>query len=582
MIMLQLTNRLTFVARVVGGHGCGRRRMDAGRPLLVLMVLTWLLVDPGQLVAESDARPNVLLIMADDLGFSDLGCYGGEIETPNLDGLARGGLRFTQFYNTARCWPTRAALLTGYYAQQIRRDKIPDLPAGVRMGGRGRRPAWAKLLPVMLKPVGYRSYHSGKWHIDGMPLQNGFDRSYYLKDQGRFFNPRIHYADDRKLPAVEKNTGFYATDAIADHAVRTLKEHAAQHAKQPFFHYLAFTSPHFPLHARPEDIQRYRQRYRRSWETVRAERWQRLRNMGIVAGELSQVERDIGPPYHFPQALEILGTGEVNRPLPWKELNAQQREFQSTKMAIHAAMVDRMDQAIGRVLEQLRAMDAFRNTLILFLSDNGCSAEIMVRADGHDPQAPPGSAASYLCLGPGWSTVCNTPFRRHKTWVHEGGCATPFIAHWPQGISARGALRRGPAHVIDVVPTLLELAAAKRLPADAPRPPGRSLVPALGQDHPLDRDSLWWLHDGHRAIRVGDWKLVAAHGDPWELFDLSVDRAETNDLAARLPEKVKQLEAAWTRQLNACRGLAFGKPPRVSTSAAAQQSRTRPLTVNNR
>jgi len=166
--------------------------------------------------------------------------------------------------------------------------------------------------------------------------------------------------------------------------------------------------------------------------------------------------------------------------------------------------------------------------------------------------------------------------------VHEGGCATPFIAHWPQGISARGALRRGPAHVIDVVPTLLELAAAKRLPADAPRPPGRSLVPALGQDHPLDRDSLWWLHDGHRAIRVGDWKLVAAHGDPWELFDLSVDRAETNDLAARFPEKVKQLEAAWTRQLNACRGLAFGKPPRVSTSAAAQQSRTRPLTVNNR
>jgi arylsulfatase len=509
-------------------------------------------------------RPNVLVILADDLGYSDLGCYGGEIETPNLDALARAGLRFTQFYNTARCWPTRAAILTGYYAQQVRRDKLPDLPKGVRTGGVGRRPSWAQLLPVMLKATGYRSYHSGKWHLDGMPLKNGFDRSYYLRDQGRFFSPRVHFDDDRKLPPVARNSGFYATTAIADHAIRCLRDHAKKHADRPFFHYLAFTAPHFPLHALPEDIARYRDRYRRAWDAVRAQRWQRVQKFGIVSARLSDVERDIGPPYHFPDALKRLGPGEVNRPLPWKQLTAEQREFQSTKMAIHAAMVDRMDREIGRVLGQLQAMKAFDNTLIMFLSDNGCSAEIMVRNDGHDPTAPPGSAATHLCLGPGWSTVCNTPFRRHKTWVHEGGCATPLIVHWPRGIRARGQLRQDVGHVIDVVPTVLELARARRLPAKAPQAPGRSLVPAFAKNNSVSRDSLWWFHDGHRAIRMGDWKLVAAKGEAWELFNLRKDRTETDDLATRYPEKVKQLERAWNRRLSEIRDLALRDLPGAS------------------
>ncbi len=254
-------------------------------------------------------QPNVLVILADDLGFSDLGCYGGEIETPNLDALADAGLRFTQFYNTARCWPTRAALLTGYYAQQVRRDKLPDVPSGAR----GVRPAWARLLPEMLKEFGYRAYHSGKWHIDGMPLAEGFDRSYYLRDQGRFFNPRVHYEDDQQLPIVEPGGSFYATTAIADHAVRCLQEHQEKYADQPFFHYLAFTAPHFPLHALPDDIARYRERYRKGWDAVREERWLRTKSLGI-AGGLSAVEREVGPPYHFPRSTRDARPGRGQSP----------------------------------------------------------------------------------------------------------------------------------------------------------------------------------------------------------------------------------------------------------------------------
>jgi arylsulfatase A-like enzyme len=494
-------------------------------------------------------KPNVLLILADDLGYSDLGCYGSEIKTPHLDSLARNGLQFTQFYNTARCWPSRAAILTGYYAQQVRRDKLPGVPSG----GRGRRPAWAKLLPARLKSLGYRSYHSGKWHLDGMPLGTGFDRSYYLRDQGRFFNPRVHWEDDKKLPAVKPGTNYYATNAIASHAVKCLKDHSKKHANQPFFHYLAFTAPHFPLHALPEDIARYRKIYQQGWQAIRKQRWQRMKKKGLVTGMPSKVERDLGPPYHFPKALGILGPGEVNRPLPWDQLTKQQQKFQAEKMAIHAAMIDRMDQGIGKVLAQLRTMKAYENTLILFLSDNGASAEIMVRDDGHDRNAPPGSAATYLCLGPGWSTSSNTPFRRHKTWVHEGGISTPFIAHWPKGISARGELRHNAGHVVDITPTILSLAGNKNPPANdklAPTPPGKNLLPAFSKDGTVTRETFWWLHEGNRAIRMGHWKLVAAKNETWELYDLRTDRAEQHNLAKRHPEKVRQLERAWNAQWN--------------------------------
>lgn len=518
--------------------------------LATLVVLFLTAAEP----ASAANRPNVIVFLADDLGYSDLGCYGSEIETPNLDALAAGGLRLTQFYNTARCWPTRGALLTGYYAQQVRRDTLPGVPVG-------QRPPWARLLPEMLRPLGYRSYHSGKWHVDGMPLPGGFDRSYYVQDTGRLFRPRVHYEDDQKLPAVNPDAGYYATTAIADHAIRCLRDHAEQHAGQPFFQYIAFTVPHFPLQAPPEDIAKYRDRYRAGWEAVRQERYERMKKLGIVDCPLSPVERDVGPPYHFPQALETLGPGEVNRPLAWDELNEEQREFQAIKMAIHAAMVDRMDREIGRVLDQLRVMKSFDDTLIFFLSDNGASAEIMVRDDGHDPAAPPGSAATHLCLGPGWSSVANTPLRRHKTWVHEGGISTPLVVHWPAGIAARGELRHTPGHVIDFVPTILELTGSKP-PEEydgkpVPSRPGKSLVPAFAEDRQIARDSLWWLHEGNRAIRVGDWKLVAAGGKgPWELYDLSVDRGETNNLINEIPDLARQLEQRWQQQFNEFRELA--------------------------
>ena len=511
--------------------------------------------------ALAAAKPNIVVILADDLGFSDLGCYGGEIQTPHLDALARDGLRFTQFYNTARCWPTRAALLTGYYAQQVRRDALPDVAGGAA----GVRPAWARLLPDMLRPLGYRSYHSGKWHIDGPRIAAGFDRSYSLEDHNRLFAPRDHLLDDRPLPPVAVDAGYYATTAIADHAIGCLRQHAQEFPDQPFFAYLAFTAPHFPLQAPAADVARYRDLYLSGWDAIRQQRWQRMQQMGLIDCPLSPLEHDVGPPYDFPNAIQKLGPGEVNRPWDWVALTDEQQRFQAAKMAVHAAMVDRMDREIGRVVDQLRAMHALENTLILFLSDNGASAEIMVRGDGHDPQADPGSAATFLCLGPGWSSAANTPLRRHKTWVHEGGIATPLIVHWPQGISARNQLRHNPGHVIDLVPTLLEVAGGQptRTWQDrpVPTPPGRSLVPAFERDGTVEHASLWWLHEGNRAIRVGPWKLVSAGRDgAWELYDLSRDRAEAHNLAAEHPQQVQQLEQLWWQQTREFAQLAVDAP----------------------
>lgn len=523
---------------------------------VVLFVLAWSL---AVAVAAPPTRPNILIILADDLGYSDLGCYGSEIATPNLDALAQGGLRFTEAYNTARCWPSRAAVMTGYYAQQVRRDTVP----GIRSGGSGVRPAWAPLMTEFLRAAGYRTYHTGKWHIDGKPLANGFDHSFEIgTGQNNYFKAPGNTDDG--VPNAQ-TPDYYSSTAAADHAVKYLREHAAKYGAQPFFHYLCFTAPHFPLQAPAADIAKYRDAYGKGWNAIAEERYARQRKIGLVSHALPAMERDVGPPYAFPDDIAKLGPNEVNRPLPWSELNEGQRKFQAAKMAIHAAMVDRMDQEIGRVIAQLKAMGAYENTLILFASDNGASAEMMVRGAGHDQAAPMGSAETFLCLGPGWSSAANTPFRRHKTWVHEGGIATPLIAHWPAGIAARGELRRSPTHLVDIMPTVLELTAAKK-PGEikgfaVPPAPGRSFASVLKQDVNVAHDFLWWEHEGNRAIRAGDWKLVTLKGGEWELYDLARDRGEANNLAAKRPEKVRELEAMWTRQMEETRKLAFTDVP---------------------
>ncbi len=525
-----------------------------GEWLALICILACVRTVPAQPpAAVGEARkPNVVLILADDMGFSDLGCYGGEIDTPNLDRLAASGLRLTQMSNAARCWPTRAVLLTGYYAPQVNRDPAGD------------RPAWAVLLPSLLEAAGYRSYHSGKWHIDSKPVKSGFHRSYWLNDYDRFFTPKKHFLDDEPLPPVTPDENYYSTVNIAQHAIDFLAEHQREHDNQPFFLYLPFLSPHFPLHALPEDIARYKGRYDEGWDVIRNRRWERLRALGIVDAELPPRDPKFTPRYWKDQVLEEIGPGEVKHALAWDSLTDEQKRLQAAKMEIHAAMVDRMDREIGRVLEQVRSMNAMDDTLVIFLSDNGADATLMVRGDRHDQAADPGSAASFLCLGPGWATASNAPFRRHKIWVHEGGIATPCILAWPKGIPAPASpaaagdastanLRRTPAHAIDIVPTILALAsvAAPQKWNDHPRPPlpGRSLVPLFTADAPIERDELYWHHEGNRALRIGDFKLVSEreNNGTWELYNLAADRTELHDLATAHPDRVRAMADRWQK-----------------------------------
>ncbi len=345
------------------------------------------------------SRPNILLIMVDDMGYSDLGCYGSQIATPQIDGLAEEGIRFTNFYNSARCFPTRAALMTGYYDKQINRD--------------GTHPVWNEGMRMMahyLSPLGYRNYHVGKWHVFGKspnitrPVEHGgFDRSYWMRDHNRFFSPETRFLDDEQLPAIEPGSDYYVSVDLTDYAIEFLKEHEMEHADQPFFLYLAHIAPHFPLHALQEDIDLYRGKFDHGWDEERNRRLSRMRELGLFDGTPAPREADKVAFWSWTEERlqEAIGEGEVRYAVAWEELTEEQRKFQAEKMAIHAAMIDRTDREIGRVLDHLRTSGQFDNTIILFLSDNGATGEQIIRADMHDPSAPAGSAGSYLCLGPG-------------------------------------------------------------------------------------------------------------------------------------------------------------------------------------
>jgi arylsulfatase len=315
--------------------------------------------------------------------------------------------------------------------------------------------------------------------------------------------------------------------------------------------YLAYVVPHFPLQAPQEDINRCRSYYTNGWDDVRAARYKRLKEMNLVNCALSPVENHTGPPYpgSVPTVLNAFPDAELQYPLPWSSLTPEQQAFQIEKMAIFTAMMEVMDREIGRVIAQLREMGVLDNTLIMYLSDNGSSAELMIRGDGHEKDAMLGSAASYLCLGPGWSTVSNTPFRRHKTWVHEGGISTPFIAHWPAGIKEKNVLRNDLCHVIDIVPTILDVAGIQPvMPSGAPPFPGMSLTGAFKKNNAVSRNELFFSHEGNMAYRDGNFKLVSAKcdGNEWELYDFTNDRSEQNNLAQQQPERVKAMAERWS------------------------------------
>lgn len=484
-------------------------------------------------------RPNILVILADDMGFSDIGCYGGEVATPHLDGLAANGLRFTQGYSAARCCPTRASLLTGLYPHQAGVGRMVSSEGSPVTEGpyQGFLNGRCVTIAEALRPAGYRTYMSGKWHVgerpEHWPRQRGFDRyfglisgasSYWeiLEQQGR---NRVMAQDD--TPWTPTPGEFYMTDAFSDFAVRCVEEHDSA---DPFFLYLAYTAPHWPLHAWEKDIDRYRGVYRKGWDALREERHARMKALGIIDPAWALSPRDPEAP-------------------AWDMLPAAEQEEWALRMAVYAAMIDRMDQGIGRVTGALRRRDALDNTLIVFLSDNGGCAENIEGRKLHQEGKLPGERGSYVAYDRPWANASNTPFRLYKKYIHEGGIATPFIAHWPAGITARGRMTGEVAHCMDIMPTCLNLAGAaypERVGGNNITPlEGRDLTPVLQGGTRAGHEALFWEHFGNRGVRQGNWKLVAENKGPWELYDLVADRTEVNGLGETHPEKGAELLALW-------------------------------------
>ncbi|MEM7144229.1 MAG: arylsulfatase [Verrucomicrobiota bacterium] len=504
--------------------------------------------------ATAAQRPNIILIMVDDMGFSDLGYHGGEIDTPNIDALAHGGVRFSHFYNSGRCCPTRATLMTGLHPHEVGIGHMTQSPT--KLSGEGKPPAYQGYLnrngvtiAEALKPAGYATFLAGKWHLgthdeDRWPLQRGFEKFYgCVPGATRFFSPiePRHINIGNEIDTELKSTTdrpYYTTDAFTDHAMRFIEEEI-EDENRPFFLYLAYTAPHWPLQAHEEDIAKYRGKYREGWDKLREQRYQKQIELGLVDPAWKLSPRDEQVP-------------------AWDSLDEKKQDEMDLKMAIYAAMIDRVDQRIGDLVAFLKEHDIYDNTLIMFLTDNGACAEGGVLGRGEFYDIDKRNQESGNAYGRAWANASSTPFRLYKHFCHEGGSATPFFLHWPSRIKPSEDWYDSPAQLIDIMPTVLELAAAEYpkkfqgnniLPLD-----GITLAPAF-DGKPLDRaNPIFVEHENNAFVRDGDWKLVGkgvspAKGvqeDKWELYNLKDDRTELNDLSAQLPEKRAELAGLWS------------------------------------
>ena len=547
------------------------------RPFASLRFAGFALVFAGSsLVAAEARRPNIIIILADDMGYSDLGCFGSEIATPNLDALAADGLRFTQFYNNARCCPSRASLLTGLYSHQVGvGHMVEDRGFPAYRGDLNRS---GVTIAEALKPTGYRTYAVGKWHVTpgktveaiadkhNWPQQRGFDRYYgTINGSGSYWDPHSLIRDNREVTIANDPeyhpAEFYYTDAITDQTTRFIREHRRDNAAQPFFMYVAYTAAHWPMQARESDIAKYRGRYNAGYGATAAARWEKQKKLGVVDAA-----------WGLPPPAE-----------DWSKV--KNPAFEARCMEVYAAMVEVMDQGVGRIVAELRAQGQLDNTIIFFLQDNGGCAEpkgrdteFTPRADhptlpvvgkdvafyGNEPSQTrdgwpmrmgygvmPGAADTFIAYGRGWANVSNTPFREYKHWDEEGGISTPLIVHWPAGIPAarRGRLEPQSGHIIDLMATCVDLAGARyptQLNADAILPmEGVTLRPAFAGDSLVRSQPIFWEHEGNRAVRDGKWKLVTKYPGGWQLFDIEADRTEQHDLSARESARVARMAAQW-------------------------------------
>ncbi len=520
---------------------------------------TFLLLLVIQVTMAANERPNIIIILADDMGYSDIGPYGGEISTPNLDKLAKGGVKFTQFYNAARCCPTRASLLTGLYPHQTGIGNMTS-DRGVD-SYRGDLNRQCMTISEVLKNNGYKTYMSGKWHVTNhvdqwrtwvpedkrirtskmnWPMQRGFDEFFgTIHGAGSYYNPSTL---TRNNTPIEVDNDFYYTDAISDHADEFIRQHASENTDTPFFTYIAYTAPHWPLHALPEDIAKYKGMYDKGWDKVREERMKRMVEMGIIQPEWNLSERDPNIP-------------------AWK--NTENKAWWAACMEVYAAMVDRMDQGIGKVIQALEETNQLDNTLILFLADNGGCAEVLTdkwgrglhipefKKDGtplkvgNDVTRIPGSEDTYMSYATEWANVSNTPFRMYKHYIHEGGISTPLIAHWPAGIQSPNRKSNQVGHLVDLMATCVDV-------ADAEYPTlynGYQITPLEGQslvhsfnEVEFQHSPIGWEHHGNRGFRDGKWKIVEKNGnDQWELYNMVEDRTELNNLAESYPHLLQEM-----------------------------------------